>query len=493
MRLSPILGIPSCEKESPGLAPHFLDNKDDRNRGSLMKRLFAAGLAAVLLVGLAAPAHAEPRFLPIPKAVIADPVRDPAHPADMATFTVPTGGVRVNAMMYLASGDQPHPTMLMLHGFPGNETNIDLMQAVRRAGWNVMRVNYRGSWGSPGKFSFANSRADAEAALAFLRDPANLAQYRIDPARIVVAGHSMGGFMAADAVAADPKAAGAILIDAWDIGKQKADLVDPAKRKAALEDLRSSTPPLAGTSAELLAKEIETTSTKLDLEALSARIADRPVLMIGAEHAGAPTTRKLAAAARQAQAQNAPKGALTETYMDTDHSFSDGRIALEAEVIRWLGQFDPASAQVGTPGIPLKAAYDEANPFAKILRGEIAVPKVYEDDQVLAFMDYAPAEPGHVLVISKTSKARNLLEVSPTDLSRLMTVAARVGQAQVDGLGVEGFTIVQNNGVGQSVPHLHIHVIPRVAGKPLMFVENARGDPKAIEAAAARIRAAMKP
>jgi diadenosine tetraphosphate (Ap4A) HIT family hydrolase/acetyl esterase/lipase len=453
-----------------------------------MKRLFTAGLAAMLLVGLAAPVHAEPRFLPIPKAVVADPVRDPAHPADMAAFTVPTGGVRVNAMMYLASGDQPHPTMLMLHGFPGNETNIDLMQAVRRAGWNVMRINYRGSWGSPGKFSFASSRADGEAALAFLRDPANVAQYRIDPTRIVVAGHSMGGFMAADAVAADPKAAGAILIDAWDIGKQKADLTDPAKRKAAIEGLRSNTPPLAGTSAELLAREIETTSTKLDLEALSARIADRPVLMIGAEHAGAPTTRKLAAAARQAQAK-----ALTETYMDTDHSFSDSRIALEAEVIRWLGQFDPASAQVGTPGIPLKAAYDETNPFARILRGEIPVPKVYEDDQVLAFMDYAPAEPGHVLVISKTSKARNLLEISPQDLSRLMAVAARVGQAQVDGLGVEGFTIVQNNGVGQSVPHLHIHVIPRVAGKPLMFVENARGDPKDIEAVAARIRAAMKP
>jgi diadenosine tetraphosphate (Ap4A) HIT family hydrolase/acetyl esterase/lipase len=452
-----------------------------------MKRLFTAGFAAVMLVGLAAPAQAEPRFAPIPRAVIADPPRDPGHPADMATFTVPTGGVRVNAMMYLASGDQPHPTLLMLHGFPGNETNIDLMQAVRRAGWNVMRVNYRGSWGSPGKFSFAGSRADAEAAVAFLRDPANVAKYRIDPTRIVVAGHSMGGFMAADAVAADPKAAGAILIDAWDIGKQKADLTDPAKRKAAIEDLRSSTPPLAGTSAELLAREIETTSAKLDLEALSARIADRPLLMVAAEHAGAPTTRKLAAAARQAQAK-----ALTETYMDTDHSFSDSRIALTAGVVRWLGQFEPASATVGTPQVPLKGAYDETNPFARILRGEIAVPKVYEDDQVLAFMDHAPAEPGHVLVISKTSKARNLLEIAPADLSRLMTVAARVGRAQVEGLGVEGFTVVQNNGVGQSVPHLHIHVIPRVAGKPLMFVENQKGDPQAIEATAAKIRAAMK-
>jgi diadenosine tetraphosphate (Ap4A) HIT family hydrolase/acetyl esterase/lipase len=452
-----------------------------------MKRTLTAGLAALMLIGFAAPSHAEPRFAPIPKAVIADPARDAAHPADMAVFTVPTGGVRVNAMMYLASGDQPHPTMLMLHGFPGNETNIDLMQAVRRAGWNVMRVNYRGSWGSPGKFSFAGSRADGEAALAFLRDPANVARYHIDPARIVVAGHSMGGFMAADASAADPRVAGTVLLDAWDIGKLKNQMVDAATRKAAIEQRRPDTVPLAGTSPELLIKEIETDAAKLDLEALSARIADRPLLLIGAEHAGAPTTRKLAAAARQAQAK-----ALTETYMDTDHSFSDSRIALEAEVLRWLGQFDPATAKVGTPQVPLKGTYDEANPFARILRGEIVVPKVYEDDQVLAFMDHAPAEPGHVLVISKTSKARNLLEISPQDLSRLMAVAARVGQAQVDGLGVEGFTIVQNNGVGQSVPHLHIHVIPRTAGKPLMFVENEKGDPKAIEAVAAKIRGAMK-
>jgi diadenosine tetraphosphate (Ap4A) HIT family hydrolase/pimeloyl-ACP methyl ester carboxylesterase len=454
-----------------------------------MNRTAAALASLALLAGsLAAPAHAEPRFASIPKAVIADPARDAAHPADMAAFTVPTGGVRVNALMYLASGDQPHPTMLFLHGFPGNETNIDLMQAVRRAGWNVMRINYRGSWGSPGKFSFANARADGEAATAFLLDPANVAKYHIDPARIVVAGHSMGGFMAADAVSAEPRVAGAVLIDAWDIGKEKTQITSPAARKAAAEAMRPDTVPLAGTSAELLVKEIETNASRLDLEALSARIASRPVLLIGAEHAGAPTTRKLAAAAKAAQG-----AAITETYMDTDHSFSDSRIALEAEVVRWLGQFNPASAKPGGAQIPLKAAYDDNNPFAKILRGEIVVPKVYEDDQVLAFMDYAPAEPGHVLVISKTSKARNILEIAPADLSRIMAVAARVGQAQVDGLGVQGFTIVQNNGVGQSVPHLHIHVIPRTAGKPLQFVENEKGDPKDIAAMADKIRAAMKP
>jgi diadenosine tetraphosphate (Ap4A) HIT family hydrolase/pimeloyl-ACP methyl ester carboxylesterase len=448
-----------------------------------------AVLTALALTALAsaAPAHAEPRFAPIPKAVLADPSRDSAHPADMAAFTVPVGGVGVNALMYLASGDQPHPTMLFLHGFPGNETNIDLMQAVRRAGWNVLKINYRGSWGSPGKFSFASARLDGEAATAFLFDPANVAKYHIDTTKIVVAGHSMGGFMAADAAAAEPRVAGTVLIDAWDIGKEAEQFSTPQARKAAADAMRSDTVPLAGTSAELLVKEIQVNAAKLDLEALSARIASRPLLLIGAEHANAPTMRKLATAARAAQG-----GALTETYMDTDHSFSDHRIMLEGEVVRWLARFDPNAGKIGGARIPLKAPYDENNPFAKILRGETVVPKVYEDDQVLAFMDYAPAEPGHVLVISKTSKARNILEVSPQDLARLMAVTQRIGQAQIDGLGVDGFTIVQNNGVGQSVPHLHIHVIPRIAGKPLQFVENEKGDPKDIAAMADKIRAAVK-
>ena len=74
-----------------------------------------------------------------------------------------------------------------------------------------------------------------------------------------------------------------------------------------------------------------------------------------------------------------------------------------------------------------------------------------------------------------------------------MAVAQKVGQAEVDALGLEGFLILQNNGVGQSVPHLHVHVIPRVAGKPVYLVEKKPADPKDLEAMAAKIRAAMKP
>ena len=444
----------------------------------------AAALTAIL-IAFASPTHAEPKAPPTPRAVVADPPRDAALPADMAAFQLDVQGAKINALLYLASGPGPHPTMLFLHGFPGNETNIDLMQAVRRAGWNVLKINYRGSWGSHGSFSFAGARTDAEAAVDFLTAPANIARYRIDPRRIVVAGHSMGGFMAASVSAARPSAvAGTILIDAWNIGGDEYFAkTDP---KVLAEEIRPDTAPLAGTSPEALIAEIRRDQAKLDLSALSRTIAARPVLMIGAERGIGPVTAALAKAAREAHPDR-----VVEAQHPTDHSFSDSRIALESEVLRWLARFDPTIAPAGAR-LPLKAAYDEANPFARIIRGELPAYKVYEDAEVLAFMDRAPMEPGHVLVISRTSKARNILEMDPKDLARVMAVVQKVGQAEVDALGLEGFMILQNNGVGQSVPHLHVHVIPRVAGKPVYMVENTPADPRDLAAMAVKIKAAMK-
>ena len=450
-----------------------------------MTRKLIAGACALFLTAVAAPAFAELKAPPVPKAVVADPARDKDHPADMDAFRIDIAGSKVNALIYLASGTQPHPTMLFLHGFPGNETNIDLLQAVRRAGWNAVRINYRGSWGSQGKFSFANARADGEAAVAYLFDPAVAAKYHIDTSRIIVAGHSMGGFMTADAVAAEPRVAGAVMIDSWNIAGDARKITDDKSRKGAAEALRSDTAPLAATP-EALVDEIVRDKAKLDLEQLSAKIADRPVLMIGAEFANGPDVRKQAAAAKAAGAK-----ALTEAYYATDHSFSDSRIALESEVLRWLARFDPKAGAV-TPFPPLQGAYDPNNTFAKIIRGELPAYKVYEDADVLAFMDRAPLEAGHVLVISKTSKARNILEMDPADLAKVMAVVQKVGQAQVDALGLEGFLVLQNNGVGQSVPHLHVHVIPRIAGKPVYLAENKPADPKDLEAMAAKIKAAMK-
>ncbi len=117
----------------------------------------------------------------------------------------------------------------------------------------------------------------------------------------------------------------------------------------------------------------------------------------------------------------------------------------------------------------LHAPYDPSNIFARILRDEIPKVTVWEDDAVLAFMDVFPQSEGHVLVISKTSTARNLLEVEPETLAALTAAVQRTARAVVKALSPEGVQIMQFNGEagGQTVFHLHFHVIPRWADRPV--------------------------
>src|SRR5258705_1483846 len=153
----------------------------------------------------------------VPRAISADPPRDSVHPARMEVLHIPSGGVNVNGVAYIASGPGAHPTFVCFHGLPGNEKNLDLAQAVRRAGWNAVTVNYRGSWGSPGEYRFAHNLEDADAVIAFLRDTANARQLGIDTTRMVIAGHSMGGWVVAHTAGHHPELLGAIMISAADM------------------------------------------------------------------------------------------------------------------------------------------------------------------------------------------------------------------------------------------------------------------------------------
>ena len=143
----------------------------------------------------------------------------------------------------------------------------------------------------------------------------------------------------------------------------------------------------------------------------------------------------------------------------------------------------------------LNGAYDPANIFAKIVGGEIPSVKVWEDDQVLAFMDVFPQSEGHVLVISKTSQARNILEVEPEVLSALAAAVQRTAKAVVKALDPEGFSILQFNGDagGQTVFHLHFHIIPRWADRAMKGHGHApMAEPETLKALAARIAAALE-
>ncbi len=117
----------------------------------------------------------------------------------------------------------------------------------------------------------------------------------------------------------------------------------------------------------------------------------------------------------------------------------------------------------------LDGAYDDANIFARIVRGEIPSAKVYEDDRVMAFMDAFPQVRGHTLVVHKHSKARNILEIEPEALCELMAGVQKIARAVRKVLNPDGLVVTQFNGApaGQTIFHLHVHILPRWEGVPM--------------------------
>ena len=137
-------------------------------------------------------------------------------------------------------------------------------------------------------------------------------------------------------------------------------------------------------------------------------------------------------------------------------------------------------------------AYDPQNPFAKILRGEFACYKVYEDDHILAFLDIMPRSPGHTLVIPK-APARNILDISPEHYAHVARGAHRIARAAMAAFNADGITMQQFNepAGGQVVFHLHMHVMPRYNGVALLPPASRKEDVKVLEDNATKLIAAL--
>lgn len=133
--------------------------------------------------------------------------------------------------------------------------------------------------------------------------------------------------------------------------------------------------------------------------------------------------------------------------------------------------------------------YDPQNIFAQIIRGEAPCYKLYEDDDVLAFLDLFPQSHGHTLVIPKRAAARNILDIDADSLCKLMRVTQRLTQVLVDELQPEGVQVAQFNGApaGQTVFHIHMHIIPRFAGQGLGIHASGKADPLELETLQARL------
>jgi histidine triad (HIT) family protein len=137
----------------------------------------------------------------------------------------------------------------------------------------------------------------------------------------------------------------------------------------------------------------------------------------------------------------------------------------------------------------LYGEYDPGNVFARILRGELPCHRIYEDDDVLAFLDAFPQAAGHTLIIPKRGQARNLLELDQAEIGPLFRCAKNLMAVLVAELEPVGVQLLQFNGGdgGQSVFHVHVHLVPRWAGQPLGLHGQVPGDPAQLDEIAERL------
>jgi pimeloyl-ACP methyl ester carboxylesterase len=280
-------------------------------------------LLLTALVLAAGQAHARAVPLP-PAAIYTDPPADKAHPARMDMLHIPSGGVEINAVTYVPAGAGPHPVVVLLHGLPGWEKNLDIAQVLRRAGWTVVAPNYRGSWGSPGTYSLRGNLDDAKAVLAYVRNPANAARIAADPSRIVVMGHSMGGWVTAQTAAADPDVKGAVMISAADVG-----MMTKMPRDQVVKFLRENMETLAGVTPEGMAADGGQIAP-YTFAAAAPGLAKHPLLVLTSDDGYAGMSEALAAAVKKRGGQ------VTTVHAATDHSWDDARIRLETEILKWL-------------------------------------------------------------------------------------------------------------------------------------------------------------
>jgi hypothetical protein len=250
-------------------------------------------------------------------------------------FTFESKGQQLLARFMLASGKGPHPVAILLHGFPGNEPNFDIAHALRRSGWNVLFFHYRGAWGSPGKFSFDNALEDGLSAVEFVTSSEAIDEFRCDPTKIMIVGHSMGGFIGLHTAAKDRRVSGVATIGAFNFGafgkwlKQSPDHLN-----FATESFRYSVRPVQGTTAEALIQASMENIERWDLERLGDAVRKTPLLIQYGTQDVVSIPESHHHSLMKALSENRV-ASLQEKAYECDHMFTQVRIALARTIVDW--------------------------------------------------------------------------------------------------------------------------------------------------------------
>lgn len=256
--------------------------------------------------------------------------RDPVFPANEPqpnAMSLRIEGKRggLLSLLYTPGGKGPYPAVLLCHGYPGSEQNLDLAQALRRVGFAVMTFHYSGSWNSEGNFSFMNCLEDSHTVLNAMLSHDE--EWQLDPKRIFVAGHSMGGLMAGHLLASREELSCGVLITPFDVARIFLRREDIACQKNLQEVLSCGYGWLRGVSPEGFTSELSAHAQDLLLEQLAPKLAGKQLLCIGAEQDVDTPIPFHVGPLRNAIEWENPKDFTYRAY-DTDHCFSAMRLAL---------------------------------------------------------------------------------------------------------------------------------------------------------------------
>ncbi len=235
---------------------------------------------------------------------------------------------RILVTIFRAGGEGKHPTILLAHGIPGVEKNLDLAQGLRRVGFHVVTYHYSGSWNSDGDYAIAHCLEDSETVLQYILQDETMG---FDHDKVYMVGHSMGVFIAAQLAASYRRLKAAVCIAPCDMGEGMLSEKGRAQMQAIFE---SAVPWLSGTTVEALYEETERNKEKYQLAALAERLKDTPVYVLNAkldDECSADVHVEPWVTAVQAAG-----GDIIREEYSTDHSFSDMRNDLIEKVAAYL-------------------------------------------------------------------------------------------------------------------------------------------------------------
>lgn len=268
--------------------------------------------------------------------VTQDLPNDPNYPASMAPVMFESSGCKLFGTMFIASGEEKHPIIILLHGFPGNEVNYDLAHVFRRQGFNVLVFHYRGCWGSEGNYSWKFLVEDTEAAINFVKSDYACETYRIDRNRILLIGHSMGGFSALYNSIFHDEIRNVASIAGFNSGGFGEILAG----NKMIYDYSVQTIEIASTfvknaSAQFLINELIENKKEWNLLNYIDKLCGKNLLLIASKHDNiAPADIHhipLVNILKKSGAEN-----LEDYILDTGHSFSDKRIELARIISNWI-------------------------------------------------------------------------------------------------------------------------------------------------------------